>query len=457
MLSTLGDVPHVIAPLDAAKSWEDKPCPALGLFCSEPLDLQAEFGCPEFIAFGFHDNCWQLVSLASGPQPPPMTRLFDVCMTIQIYRQEIDHFFEIYLSSSARLFIGRGDGTTITDNQLNDYPYHVWDPLSLYAGEPQLDSADFMQDVVFKEFLDMLASSGGSPPGSAVERVPDPESDCFVALPLELRCIICTSLPLETFLHLRRASLAFSPVFYMARYWYSFFRRFAHWGFVSGLQEAYSCNDWRWLCQGLAMALLDRRDMLKRCELWRIAEDMVDATRLEWATDIPYVAVRLDETAAASTDRISYHRQYSREVGPLTLKQQISIPSDLAAMRIWHRMVGCVKYITGISFITTTGHVTRLGYFGGRGHEWIQIDGRPITGIRARIGERCLESLSFYTRAGGGDVLLGESRGALRPEAARLMGSAPIYKMEFGFDVRQFRAEYRDDNEHTDDKSRSRW
>lgn len=473
LISPLGAEFNVIAPLDVDKSWQDAPCPALGLYSIDPINLQTSYGCPEFIGFGFHDNCWQLVSLVSRPQPPPMTRLFDVCMTIHDYRHDVDQFFEIYLSSSARLFIGRGDGKTIIDNQLNDYPQHVWDPLNSYSQETQLDTADFMQDSVFRDFIENLSKNGGSPPGSAVQRVPGPDNDRFAALPVELRCMICSFLPLEAFLHLRRASLACSHVFYEESYWKTFFRPFAHWGFVSalGLEELYSRDNWRLLCKSLALALLDRRDMLKRCELWRLAEDILDATKLEWATNIPYAGAGVDKTVVASRNIISYHRQDPREVrldlqpqpqnflpsSCLIRKQQIPIPRDLEAIRIWHRMVGCVKYITGISFVTTMGDVTRLGYCGGSGHEWIRIDEKPITGIRARVGERCLESLSFYTREAGEDVLLGESRGALRPETARLMGTTPIDKMEFGFDVRQFGAKCRDGSNHTDDNSRSRW
>ena len=422
------------------------------MFSVEPVNLPAEYECPEFIGFGFHDNCWQLVSRVASPQSPPMTRLFEVCMFIYVYRQNVDYFFEIHISPSVRLFIGKGDGTTIIDNQPNDYPYHVWDPVHPVSQETQLDTKDFMEDSVLRDFLEGLFRQAGPPPGSIVERIPGCDRDYFTRLPLELRCEICEFLPLAAFLHLRRASLAFSPMFYMPRYWYSFFRRFAHWGFVSGLLRPYGCHDWRGLCKVLALALLNdnNRDILKRCELWRLAEDMIDATSLEWATDTPYVGAGLDETTVTSPNKISYQSQdmldLQASLHPFlqtflsTRKQAIEIPKNLEAVKIWHRMVGCVKYITGISFITEKGHVTRLGHYGGRGHEWIQIDGKPITGIRARVGERCFESLCFYTREDSKDVLLGQSRGALRPETSRLMGSAPIESMEFGFDVRRFEA-----------------
>ncbi|VUC20212.1 unnamed protein product [Clonostachys rosea] len=182
--------------------------------------------------FVLHSHCYYILSMANGPAPVPIQRMFNVCSSLPI----VDNL----------LNWGRGyRGLSGGPGAPNPPPYHENVRLFTPRGGNQFIECDPIPESHSALFSGVPDSPPSWPAGYIENRTRDSEDqDLFSRLPYELIRIIALQMRTEHVLQMRQASRAFWPVLHDQSFWKS---RFGPGSERTWLFSVYDASEHSWL------------------------------------------------------------------------------------------------------------------------------------------------------------------------------------------------------------------
>ncbi|KAG4435231.1 hypothetical protein IFR05_009286 [Cadophora sp. M221] len=262
-------------------------------------------------------------------------------------------------------------------------------------------------------------------------------SDCFAALPEEIRIVIASNLPTVDALNIRQASRSFLSIFYSQQFWASRFRANADRSWLFESQEWGRAHDWRWLYR-LANKGHRTRGMQNRERVWKLIQRVPGILRLRWI-ELPVLPSPSSNPASLRWLEATGDLRPEERTGPyrgfnegcrLFYEQQTSIPGLLSQIAFSVVQLGDAEYITGMRLIPSQGEVIQLGY---------RTEGRELflnitflAGFILAVGSRGIQSIQCIADDKQTSQWFGCPHGA--PKTRRLAVSGPITAIKAGLD-----------------------
>ncbi|CAH0024014.1 unnamed protein product [Clonostachys rhizophaga] len=179
--------------------------------------------------FVFHAHCWCILSMANGPSPIPLRRLFDICSSLPIIGNTL-HWGHDY-QGLPRLSDNSGDASAhrLSVSRQRDYIV-AYDPIHDYPV------------VLIGRYLDV-------PPAWPVRSISNRRrnsdaQDPFSRLPTELVLIIAAQVETTDVLKMRQATRAFWPLLHDQTFWKT---RFGPGSERAWLFSVYDAKEHSWL------------------------------------------------------------------------------------------------------------------------------------------------------------------------------------------------------------------
>lgn len=458
------------APPDATIRWDDsrKNLQEFG------VATQFENGLYGFL---FHDSCWCVLERAFHPEPVPLDRLYEVCLSMPKplatscinwghdygglhYWQKKPYFPwdvveepGVYSmedlkdsvsgdSEASRVWVERyGLPPPREEDSDDDSGDDEWT-------DPTLRESTVISDPYHVNELHLILQEQPKPPPT--RHVPyvltNAKTDLFSQLPQELRAAIATHLPTTDFLNGRLALRGLGDIFDSQQFWST--RFLGHGAERSWLFESHNpsdfTRDWRFLYKHTSDAHLSQSGGIRnRKRVWALAMRLTTVLSLSPLDRLPpfrhATEGRNTEWTSAQADICNPppgepHKGFVRGCRILH-RQRILLQSPERNGKIGLSFVqlGEHSYLSGLRLESGSGEVVQVGYRA-LTEQIFELGSRKLTGIRLAIGPRGIQCLQFVTD-GGSDCSRWFGRPDDLPETNCLVSQAPIRSLGVVLDV----------------------
>lgn len=422
--------------------------------------------------FVFHESCWSVLERVFYPDPVPLDRLYELCLSIPkrfidcatwghdygglyywgekpyypwdvfedpwVYEKDDLEDTESGDSEAEREWVERYGPAPTREDDSDDSELN----------EPTLRISTVTSDpFVLNEALVILQEQPQSPPVR-------PESfslsrgtvDRFSRLPQELRFEIARHLPTTDFLTGRLALRGLWDIFDSQQFWSTrFLRHGAERSWFFEAQHLPGCRrDWRFLYKQTSDAQASHSGgMRNRRRVWEMAlrlhgvfslKPLIKTTSFEDKTNdgnVEWIAAQAD-ICNPPPERPHWlfmrgcrvlHRQQVRPISP---GQNIRIALSFI-------QVGEQSYLSGLRLDYGDGDGAQVGYRAPT-EQIVELGSDIWSGIRLAIGPRGVQGLQFVSD-GGSNCSAWYGRSEDLPQTDCLVSQGPIVALEFGLDV----------------------
>lgn len=427
--------------------------------------------------FVFHQNCWCVLERAFHPEPVPLDRLYELCLSMPkplatscinwghdygglhywqkkpyfpwdvveepgVYSMDDLEDSEPSDSEASREWAARfGLPPPREEDSDDDSGDDEWT-------EPTLRASTVTSDPFHINELHMiLKEQPKSPPMRHVPYVlTNATTDLFSQLPQELRSAIATHLSTSDFLNARLALRGLGDIFESQQFWATrFLGHGAERSWVFESHHLSGCTqDWRFLYKQTSDARLTQSGALRnRRRVWELAVRLKTALSLNPLDELPHFEDITQggnaEWMTAQADICSPppeepHKTFVRGCRILH-RQRVSLQLQESDRKIGLSFiqVGEHSYLSGLRFESGSGEVVQVGYRA-LTEQIFELNSKTLTGIRLAIGPRGVQCLQFVTnRSNDSSRWFGRSDDL--PETNCLVSQDPISAIGVELDV----------------------
>lgn len=363
--------------------------------------------------YPFHEACWALLEKTWAPEPVPVRRLFDACLSLP-------------WSGHAGNFTWDHDYGGVVFRRMG---YSPWEDVHCVQDVP-CGRADPYLSPEIQKLPHLTPTLEGAPQEGAIATRKG--HDIFAHLPFEIVLHVATYLPTPDYLNARRALRALYPVFYTNHFWRS---RFGPGGERDWIFEA---PVWQVSCDWLSIYRRTQHgspDMENRQRLWKLASILKGILSPQWMEpeegDINTTSgMDMDSCVSEVTGNIEKASHQLLEGCRRFHQRQAPVSTDLSRIAFSVIRSCDVTYISGLRLIMASGRDIPLGYISDQEEV---VDVATLTGLRVAAGSRgiraiqCIAGEKTFPWIGCPDDV---------PMTERLIFEEPITGINAGFDVR---------------------
>lgn len=461
-----------LAPPDANTRWNDS---GYNRKNSQEFGVGTQFE-NGLYGFVFHESCWSVLERAFHPEPVPLDRLYELCLSMPkplattcinwghdygglhywqkkpffpwdvveepgVYSMDDLEDSEPSDSEASRQWAERYGLPPPREEDSDDSGDEEWI-------EPTLRASTVTSDPYHLNELHTIMKEQPQPP--PMRHVPyflsTATTDLFSQLPQELRSAIAAYLPTADFLNGRLALRGLGEIFDSQQFWAT--RFLGHVAERSWFFESYQpfghTPDWRFLYKHTSDAHLSQSGgMRNRRRVWELAlrlktvlslnpldrlptfEDATQGGNAEWITA---------QADICSPPPEEPHKAFLRGCRVLH-RQRVLLPSQENHRNIGLSFVhiGEHSYLSGLRFESGNDEAVQVGYRASA-EQIFDLGSKTLTGIRLAIGRRGIQCLQFVTD-GSSDCARWFGRSDDLPETNCLVSQVPISALGLGLDV----------------------
>lgn len=471
-IDTNRDTGSFFARPDANTRWNDSD-PSVKGIQEFGVGTQFENGLYGFL---FHERCWSVLERAFHPEPVPLGRLYEVCLSMPKplatscvnwghdygglhYWQNKPYFPWDVIEEPGVYSMDDLEDSDPGDSEASrewaeryGLPPPREDDSDDDSGDDEWTEPTLRESTVTSDPYDvcirMILQEQPHPP--PMRHMPyflkNATTDLFSRLPQELRAAIATYLPTPDFLNGRLALRGLGDIFDSHQFWATRFR--GHGAERSWLFESYHpcahTRDWRSLYKLTSDAHLSQSGGIRnRRRVWELALRLKTVLSLNPLERLPPFE---DATASGNAEWITAqadicnppleepHKAFVRGCRVLH-RQRVLLQSQENRRNIGLSFVqiGEHSYLSGLRFESVNGGVLQVGYRAPT-EQIFELDSKTLTGIRLAIGPRGIQCLQFVTD-GSSDCSRWFGRSDDLPETNCLVSQVPISALEVGLDV----------------------
>lgn len=390
--------------------------------------------------FIFHEACWDFLEKASHPEPVPLTRLFDVCISLP------------FPQDRCGLSWGHTYGRLMDVDDEHHFPWE-YDRFT-DRGNATLDPMFGANPYAFQEVQLLLAEAPQQPGGADLVKKEE-QSDPLLRLHVDVKIPIAMNLSMSDVLNLRRASSAFWEVYYVQKFWTSRFESSweRSWLFEARGNEV--ARDWTWLYRRTNHLI--NPGLRNRVRIWNLAHRILGILDLSWVE--VGVTPSPDETepsAQSEPSEDSEPEEWPHQEGWMQVSGELSepspgvayrfsrgsrlfhkwrvpIPDDLLQLSMSYVRVRDSDYLSGLKLVTAGGQSHQVGYWNTTIEQQYTTQVSEIRGFKLAVGSRGIQALQCIPAGSNVSHWIGKPDGA--PKTQHLDLGSRVAEIEIGFDV----------------------